>query len=114
GLSPMALPAKGRGRLRALVTIAVFKLGDPIARKIFFQERARAMERLFFALEAISANVSADSVAQAQAAVVRCMQASSLFASCLRCFRRLYDHSPAEARGVYADIAVFLDSFSPA
>ena len=114
GISPMALPASGRGRLRALVTIAIFKLGDPIERKTFFQERARAIERLFFALEAIAANVSTGSVHQAQAAVHRCIQPSSPFASCLRCFRRLYEHSQVEARQIYDDIAVFLDSFSPA
>ena len=114
GMSPMALAANGRGRLRALATIAIFKLGDPIERKIFFHERARAIERLFFALEAVSANVSADAVTQAQAAVDRSLQPSSPFASCLRCFRRLYARSQAEARQVYADIAVFLDSISPA
>lgn len=113
GMSPMALPANGRGRLRALVTIAIFKLGDPVERKIFFQERARAIERLFYALEAISANASAEIVAQAKAAVARCVQSSSPFASCLRCFRRLYERSQAEGRQVYADIAVFLNSFSP-
>lgn len=114
GMSPMALPTTGRGRLRALVTIAIFKLGDPVERKIFFQERARAIERLFFALEAIAANASAETVALAQTAVDRCVQPSSPFSSCLRCFRRLYEASQDDARQVYTDIAVFLNSFSPA
>lgn len=113
GLSPMAAPPAGRGRLRALVTIAIFKLGDPVERKVFFQERARAIERLFLALEAVTANVDAESVARAQAAVNRCLSPASPYASCLRCFKRMYDSSRADAQAVYDTIADFLDSFSP-
>lgn len=112
GLSPMAVHANGRRRMRALVTIAIFKLGDPIERKVFLLERGRAVERLFFALRAVDAPGTAAEIALAQAAVNRALQPSSPFTNCLKAFKRLYDQSPDDAGRLYGKIADFLDTHS--
>jgi hypothetical protein len=111
GLSPLAIPNSGRPRLRALVTIDLFGLGDPNRRRPLLQDRARVIERLYFALELVS---SPDMATTATSVINSSLAASSPHANCLRSFHRLYQQSPTEARTIVADMGKMLDSYSPA
>jgi hypothetical protein len=101
------------GRLRALVTIAIFRLDDPVDRKIFFQGRARAIELLYLNLRAIREDPDPVIVAAAKKNVARLLRPEEPFANCLRCFNRLFRDSPDEARDTFSGIAEFLDKNSP-
>jgi hypothetical protein len=113
GVVPQPAKKSGLGRVRAMVTIAIFHLDDPVERKIFFEGRARALEDLYFNLRATEEDPDPHIVAVAKKNVERMMRPEEPFANCLRCFKRLFDRSPAEARQVYLDHAEFLDTISP-
>ena len=56
GVVPQPARKSGLGRLRALVTISIFRPGDPIERKVFFQSRSRAICDLYMNLQFIREN----------------------------------------------------------
>jgi hypothetical protein len=113
GCVPQAAAASGFKRLRALATINIFKLDDPVERRVFYEGRAKAIQALFLNLNAIDHDTDAGIVAAARSNVTRMLKDSEPYANCLRCFHRLYDASPAEAAQIFSDIATFLDSISP-
>jgi hypothetical protein len=100
-------------RLRALVTITIFQLGDPNGRRIFYEGRARAVAALYLNLHAIREDPDAVVVAAARRNVSRMLRSSEPFANCLRCFHRLFEDSPDKAREVFTGIVEFLDTISP-
>jgi hypothetical protein len=113
GAVPTPARARGRRRLRALVTISIFKLDDPVERKPFFQGRARALEDLYLNLREIDHGTDAAVVAAARKNVDRMLRDAEPHASCLRCFKRLYDRSPDAARDHFLALSEFLDTTSP-
>lgn len=113
GCVPQPRKRSGFGRLRALATIAIFQLADPVERKIFYQGRARAIQLLYLNLEAIRDGSDSELVAAARKTVRRMLSAAEPHCNCLRCFHSLFQGSPAEARQVFVDIVEFLDSNSP-
>jgi hypothetical protein len=113
GAIPIPARASGHSRLRALVTISIFKLDDPVERKVFFQGRARALESLYLNLQEIDEGTDAAVVAAATRNVRRMLRDAGPHANCLRCFRRLYRRSPDEARSCFIALSEFLDTTSP-
>lgn len=113
GVVPQPLKKSGFGRVRALVTIAVFRLGDPIERKVFFQGRARAIQHLYLNLRAMQWDPDPAIADAATRNVTQMLSPAAPFASCLRSFHRLFHDSPDEAREVFSRIAEFLDKNSP-
>ncbi len=104
GLSPQ--PRRdGFDRLRALVTIELFSLDDHRKRKGLLLDRARAIERLYFAL--------VNPTPEAAAVVTRLTTSTrEPHANCLRSFERLWRNRPEEARALYEPIKVLLSSVS--
>jgi hypothetical protein len=113
GVVPQPARKSGLGRLRALVTISIFRLGDPVERKVFFQSRARAICDLYMNLQFIRENRDPEVMEAAKSNVARMLSPEGPFANCLRCFHRLFEDSPEEARGVFLRISEFLDTISP-
>ena len=104
GLSPQ--PGRdGFDRLRALVTIELFSLDDHRKRKGLLLARARAIERLYFAL---------DNPSPVAAAVVTRLTRSPKepHASCLRSFERLWRSRQEAARALYELIRKLLSGTS--
>ena len=104
GLSPQ--PGRnGFDRLRALVTIELLGLDDHRRRKGLLLDRARAIERLYFALDGTSPEA---------AAVVTRLTTSpdEPHANCLRSFERLWRRRPQEARALYEPIRKLLSGTS--
>ena len=113
GPVPQAARQSGHNRFRAQATIAIFKLDDPVNRKVFFEGRAKAIQFLFLNLEAIRRDDDPPLVRAAEANVARMLRDSEPFASCMRCFNRMYHQSRAEAMAIFEGIVAFLDSISP-
>ncbi|WP_143393614.1 hypothetical protein [Fimbriiglobus ruber] len=113
GAVPRPAVASGHDRFRALVTIAVFKLDDPVERRVFYEGRARQIQLLFLNLTTLDDSADAVLVAAAAANVNRMLQDREPFANCLRCFHRLYQRSRAEATQIYTDLTTLLDTISP-
>jgi hypothetical protein len=115
GCVPQPAKPAGFGRFRAQATIAIFKLDDPIERRLFYEGRARAIQLLFLNLVTIDDGAAADPllVQAARANVARMLKASEPHANCLRCFDRLYRQSRAEATRIFQDLTAFLDTVSP-
>jgi hypothetical protein len=113
GVVPQPAKRSGVGRLRALVTIAIFRLGDPVGRKVFFQGRARAIELLYLSLLAIRDEPDPVVVEAAKKIVAQMLRPEAPFANCLRCFHRVFQESPDRARDIFRDIAELLDKSSP-
>ena len=104
GLSPQ--PGRnGFDRLRALVTIDLLGLDDHRKRKGLLLDRARAIEKLYIAL---------DSTSPEAAAVVTRLATSpdEPHANCLRSFERLWRRRPQEARALYEPIRKLLKGTS--
>ncbi len=113
GVVPQPVQRSGFGRLRALVTITIFQLGDPVERKVFYQGRGKAIQNLYLNLRATREDSDPVIVAAAQKNVARMLKPEEPFASCLRSFNRLFRNSPDQARQVFSDLAEFLDTNSP-
>ncbi len=113
GPVPQAARPSGHDRFRAQATIAIFKLDDPVKRKVFFEGRAKAIQLLFLNLEAIRRGDDPPLVRAARANVARMLRDSEPFANCLRCFNRIYHQSRDEATEIFQGIVAFLDSISP-
>ncbi len=113
GVVPQPAKRSGFGRLRALVTIAIFRLGDPIRRKVFYQQRAEAIQYLYLSLKGIQEGSDPAFVEAATKLVAGMLRPAAPFANCLRSFNRLFRDSPDKADQVFTDLAEFLDKNSP-
>ena len=104
GLSPQ--PGRnGFDRLRALVTIELLGLDNHRKRKGLLLDRARAIEKLYIALDSASP----------EAAAVATRLATSPdepHANCLRSFERLWRRRPQAARALYEPIRKLLGGTS--
>jgi hypothetical protein len=114
GAVPQAASPGGHDRFRAQVTIAIFKLDDPVERKVFYEGRARAIESLFLNLEAIRRDDDPRLVRAARVNVARMLRDSEPYANCLRCFHQTFQRSRDEAVAIFKGISAWLDSVSPA
>lgn len=113
GCVPQPAKSPGHDRFRAQATISIFKLDDPLERRVFYQGRAKAIQSIFLNLVAIDDSGEAALVAAAKKNVRRMLQDAEPYANCLRCFSRLYAQSRAEATEVFTDLTELLDSISP-
>jgi hypothetical protein len=113
GCVPQPAKAAGHDRFRAQVTINVFKLDDASERRVFYEGRARAISEMFLNLDAIDNRTDAAIVNAAKKNVQRMLRDRQPFANCVRCFYRLYQSSPAEAKQKFLDACEFLDTVSP-
>lgn len=113
GCVPKPTKATGYERFRSQVTIYIFKLDDASERRVFYEGRARAISAMYLNLDAIDNRNDTVIVNAAKTNVKRMLEDREPFANCLRCFHRLYQRSPAEAKQVFKDIATFLDTVSP-
>ncbi len=113
GCVPQPVKANGHERFRAQVTINVFKLDDSVARRVFYEGRARSISAMYVNLCAIDSSTDADFVNIAKTNVKRMLEDKEPFANCLRSFYRLYQQSPAKAKQISDDANAFLDTISP-
>jgi hypothetical protein len=113
GCVPQPVKANGHDRFRAQVTINIFKLDDASERRVFYEGRARAISSMFLNLDAIDNRDDPIIVNAAKTNVKRMLEDKEPFANCLRCFHRLYEQSPTEAKQKFVDASVFLDTVSP-
>jgi hypothetical protein len=113
GCVPQAAKPNGHDRFRAQVTIAIFKLDNANERRVFYEGRARAISSLFLNLDAIDNRADAAIVTAAKTNVKTMLRDKEPFANCLRCFHRLYQRSPAEAKQIFVNLSTYLDTVSP-
>lgn len=113
GCVPQPVKASGHDRYRAQVTINIFKLDDASERRVFYEGRARAISAMFLNLDAIDHRTDGAIVNAAKTNVKRMLEDKEPFANCLRCFHRLYQQSPADAKQKFLDASTFLDTVSP-
>ena len=102
GLSPYAVSKTGFNRLRALVTIEFFALGDVAKRKNLFLERARNIMAMFPQLEVLAD--PAYSVARklrAKNVVDAATSSLAPHANCARSFKKLFERSPDDALAMF-------------
>ncbi len=90
-----------------------FKLDDASERRVFYEGRARAISAMFLNLDAIDNRDDDAIVVAAKTNVKRMLQDKEPFANCLRCFHRLYQQAPDDAKQKFLDASVFLDTVSP-
>jgi hypothetical protein len=115
GISPQAKATAGLDRLRAMVTIEIFRLDDWRERKSLIQDRLEWIEKLFWALQRRDRGAPANDVVAARKAIARLTSTTFRHANCLRSFLRLFERNPDEAEGLYEDaMRAYLESYSPA
>ena len=112
GTSPQSAAATGHKRARALVTIEFFKLDDMAKRKNLFRERAMVVIALFPQLQALTGSGTPAEKAAAQALVDGFTSTKAAHTNCAKCFRRLFDANPAEAKAVFDKACQFILSIS--
>jgi hypothetical protein len=112
GVSQQAKVTTGFDRLRAMVTIEVFRLDDWRGRKSLIYDRLEWVQKLWWALERRDRGGPAKDVTDARKAIARLTSTTFRHANCLRSFHRLYERSPGEAEKVYKDVAKYLESYS--
>jgi hypothetical protein len=103
---------KGFGRLRALVTIAVFGLDDEDGRKDLLIDRIETLEKVYFALKGRQEYASAADRDAAQTVIDRYTSGRFRHTNCMRCFVRVYQRSRAEAERLYQAAIQYLKSVS--
>jgi hypothetical protein len=113
GISPQAKAAAGLDRVRAMVTIEIFRLDDWRERKSLIIDRCEWIQKLWWALQLRDRGARPNDVIDAKKAIARLTSASFRHANCLRSFRRLYERSPGEAEAVYQEAKKYLESYSP-
>jgi hypothetical protein len=102
GLSPIPKAAVGFDRLRALVTIELFKLDHVPTRRVLFKGRAYLLRLLYLELEALKGTTDRAKSTGHKKAIAGLTGDECPFANCMRSFERLYRTDPALA-GQYAD-----------
>lgn len=111
GLSPQAKASRGFKRKRALVTIDLFKLDDTIGRKGLLRDRAKEIERLYFALR-FSQSGNTNEADIGRRAVSRLINPGNGHTNCLKCFQKLFETNRTEADRIYNGVRAFLESIS--
>ena len=101
GISPRAKAAVGLDRLRALVTIEIFRLDDWRNRKSLIHDRLEWVEKLRWALKQRDRGEPPNEVNKANQAIARLTSTGFRHANCLRSFHRLYERSRREAEKYY-------------
>lgn len=112
GLSPCPVVSEGQARNRALVTIAFFKLDDPLARKNLFRERAMLLLAVFGLLERIQDDTDLSASHEAQQVLAVFLANTAPHANCLRSFVRLYQREPRQAKEIYQKVTDYVLSSS--
>src|SRR5262249_27566200 len=96
--------SRGFGRLRAKVTISIFRLDDWRKRKMLLKGRAHLIREMYLALRAIETEPDPATVKKRKVLVEELLDAENSFTNCMRCFYDLYTSNPAEARQVFDGI----------
>jgi hypothetical protein len=113
GVSPQAKAAAGFDRLRAMVTIEIFRLADWRERKPLIQDRLEWIEKLLWALRQRDRGGPPNDVSNAKKAIAQLTSPTFRHANCLRSFKRLYDCNPGEAEKLYeSEMKKYLNSVS--
>ncbi|WP_088255906.1 hypothetical protein [Fimbriiglobus ruber] len=113
GLNPQARSPSGRDKLRAAVTIKIFRLDDWRKGKELNKDRAEFIEKLFWALRLRdNPSSSVDEVDAANQAIKRLTGRKFRHANCLRSYRRLWETNRLEAEAIAARVRKFLRSSS--
>jgi hypothetical protein len=112
GVSPQARATTGFDRLRAMVTIEVFRLDDWRGRKSLIHDRREWVEKLLMALKLRDLGGPVNDVINARKVIARLTSSPFRHANCLRSFHRLYERDPGEADKVYKDVTKCLESYS--
>ena len=107
-----AVADSGFDRVRALVTIAFFRLDDPIDRKNLFIERAIILIALFPQLEIIEANVPGPDLDNAKMLVEGFQRMNASHANCARSFVKLFEADKDEARNLFFAASAFFATIS--
>jgi ferredoxin len=114
GLSPRPKKKRGFGRLRALVTIEIFKLDRGKPRAALMKGRARQLQLLYFALRLRSQSRNSRERRDCDQVIQRLTTSDAEeHANCLRSFFALYQRKPQEAQEVYEAVREFLSTISP-
>jgi hypothetical protein len=108
GLSPQPVKQKGFGRLRALVTIEIFKLDDWRKQKMLLRGRAHLLRELYMALRAVDTESDPATVRKRKVLIEELLKAENPFTNCMRCFHRLYEKDPTAAEQVFDGIPALL------
>jgi hypothetical protein len=112
GVSPYAAGASQYERERGLVTIEFFQL-DSLKRTSLLLERARIIETLFMALEALgSSDTTPSRKAQAQSLIKQAKSHKAPHANCARSFCSLFAADRSAAAEISAGASNFVDSKS--
>jgi hypothetical protein len=113
GISPQAKAAAGLDRLRAMITIEIFRLDDWRKRRSLIHDRFEWIEKLWWALQRRDRGAPPNDVIDAKKAIARLTSSSFRHANCLRSFHRLYEGNRGEAERVYEEAKRYLESYSP-
>jgi hypothetical protein len=113
GLSPRPAMSHGFDRLRALVTIDIFKLDDWRRRKMLLRGRAHLLRELYLALRAVDTEPDPSTRLKRSVLVQELLSEENPFTNCMRCFHRLYQSHPREAEKVFDDVSRLLKKSSP-
>ncbi|MBT9545119.1 MAG: hypothetical protein IV090_06995 [Candidatus Sericytochromatia bacterium] len=111
GLSPRPVQKRGWAYQRALVTIAFFKLDDPVQRKNLYAERARLICGLFPLLQATEIGTAAQQN-RAKERLASLVTPQSPHFNCAKSFQRLFERDSAEAEKIWDVAFAFLESIS--
>ena len=103
GIAPQALAASGFQRERALVTIHFFLLHDTEQRKNLVLERARTIITLFPFLKTLKGRASAATKTEAREIIGLFTSPKAPHTNCARCFERLFQSQPQQAKQVFDD-----------
>ena len=112
GISPRAKAGAGLDRLRAMVTIEIFRLDDWRDRKSLIHDRLEWIEKLLWALQRRDRGAPSNDVLNAKKAIARLTSFTFRHANCLRSFHRLYERNRGEAEGFYEEAKRYLESYS--
>jgi hypothetical protein len=112
GVSLQPVAASGHRRHRALVTIEFFKLDDASRRKNLVRERAMIIVALYPQLERLSGSASTTDKTQARQIVDGFTQPTASHTNCARCFQKLFETDPEEAKAVFDKAIQLVSSIS--
>ncbi len=112
GPFPVAATQDRAGKLRAMVTIELLKLGDLAERKELLQGRFEAILNFYSQLKLCESSDPSDA-ARGRINVKQGLAESSQFTSCLRSFYRTYQDDPDDAESIVDDILRLQATGSP-
>jgi len=112
GVTPRAVAHSGHILNRALVTIEIFLLDDPIGRKNLFRERAMVIALLYTQLETIAKTDDRAEKEEARKLVGATTSEKAPHTNCAASFIKLYKSNPAEAKTISNSAMEFICSTS--